>query len=339
MKIDRRSFLALSIGGAVGTALTPLPWKLQDDFAIWSQNWPWTPWPENGANSFVNTVSSLCSGGCGVSVRKVGERAVKVEGMPEHPTNRGGVCNLCAAGLQEVYGPSRVPSPLQRVGDRGQGQWAAISWDEALSQVAEKLGAIRQDGTPEALLCIADQKYGTMAALLQRFMTAYGSPNYLYPAGMAEAYSLTLRLMHGVEGDLAFDFENADYILSFGCGLIEGWGNTVRMIGVNSLWKDKKAVVKQIEPRLSNTAAKADQWIPITPGAEATLAMGIAYSIIKESLYDYDFVNNYAEGFDAFRDFVMTNYSPGNVAKQTGVDQSTIVALAREFSRARRPVR
>ncbi|MBL0714156.1 MAG: molybdopterin oxidoreductase, partial [Desulfosarcina sp.] len=120
MKIDRRSFLALSVGGTVGTALTPLPWKIQDDVAIWSQMWPWTPWPVDGENTFVNSVSTLCTDGCGITVRKAGERAVKIEGMETYPINAGGICNLCAAGLQKLYGPTRILSPLKRVGARGQ---------------------------------------------------------------------------------------------------------------------------------------------------------------------------------------------------------------------------
>ena len=133
---------------------------------------------------------------------------------------------------------------------------------------------------------------------------------------------------------MGFDLENADYVLSFGSGMIEGWGNTAHMIRINSIWNDTKAVVKQIEPRLSNTAAKSDQWIPIAPGTEGILALGIAYVILKESLYDYDFVNNFSAGFEEFRSVVLSGYSPGNVSKQTGVDQSTIVTLAREFARA-----
>ena len=124
MKIDRRSFLALSAGGAVGTALTPLPWKLQDDVAIWSTMWPWTPWPKDGENTFVNSVSTLCADGCGITVRKADARAVKIEGREGYPTNEGGICNLCSAGLQKLYGPTRVLTPLKRVGERGQGQWA-----------------------------------------------------------------------------------------------------------------------------------------------------------------------------------------------------------------------
>jgi anaerobic selenocysteine-containing dehydrogenase len=338
MKIDRRSFLALSVGGAVGTALTPLPWKIQDDLAIWTQMWPWTPFPPDGENTFVHTVSTLCQGGCGVTVRKVGERAVKIEGRKDYPTNEGGICNLCSAGLQMLYGPTRVPFPMKRIGERGANQWERISWDEAISMVAEQLGEIRQTGQPEAVACLAGSKYGSMPDLLKRFLTAYGSPNFITMPSMADAYDMTLKRMHGIDGCVGFDLENADYILSFGSGLIEGWGNTARMIRTNSHWKEVNATVKQIEPRLSNTAAKADQWVPITPGTEGLLALGIAYVIIKESLYNYDFVNNYAAGFDEIRSIVLSGYSPGNVSKQTGVDQSTIVTLAREFARARRPL-
>lgn len=338
MKIDRRSFLALSVGGAVGTALTPLPWKIQDDLAIWTQMWPWTPFPPDGENTYVSTVSSLCGGSCGVTVRKVGERAVKIEGREDYPTNAGGVCNLCASGLQMLYGPSRIPYPMKRVGERGDNQWERISWEEAIAMAAEQLGEIRQSGQPESVAVLTSQKYGSMPDLLKRFTTSYGSPNFMVTPSMVDAYELTLKRMNGVDATVGFDLEKADYILSFGSGLIEGWGNTAHMIRTNSKWKESHATVKQIEPRLSNTAAKADQWIPITPGTEGILALGIVYVIIKESLYDYDFVNNYADGFEALRDFVLSGYSPGNVSKQTGVDQSTIVSLAREFARARRPM-
>ena len=100
MKVDRRSFLSFILGGAAGTALSPLPWKLTDDFSIWSQNWPWTPVPEKGEISYVNSACTLCPGGCGISVRKIDNRAVKIEGKAGHPVNDGGICMLGLAGLQ-----------------------------------------------------------------------------------------------------------------------------------------------------------------------------------------------------------------------------------------------
>jgi len=89
MKIDRRSFLSFVIGGAAGTALSPLPWKLIDDSSIWSQNWAWTPVPQRGEITYVNSTCTLCPGGCGITVRKVGDRVVKIEGMMGHPVNDG----------------------------------------------------------------------------------------------------------------------------------------------------------------------------------------------------------------------------------------------------------
>jgi len=104
MKIDRRKFLACLGGcvggGIVGTLFSPLPWKLMDDIAIWTQNWPWTPMPEGGQSYYAQSACSLCSGGCGISIRKVKDRAVKIEGQTDYPLNKGGLCTLGLSGLQ-----------------------------------------------------------------------------------------------------------------------------------------------------------------------------------------------------------------------------------------------
>jgi len=114
MKIGRRSFLSFIIGGAAGTALSPLPWKLTDDLSIWTQAWPWTPVPADGEVSYVNSVCNLCPGGCGITARKVDNRVVKIEGMKGHPVNDGGICVLGLSGTQLLYGPWRVKKPLKK---------------------------------------------------------------------------------------------------------------------------------------------------------------------------------------------------------------------------------
>jgi len=143
MKIDRRSFLSFIIGGAAGTALSPLPLKLMDDSSIWTQMWPWTPVPVDGEASYVNSACTLCPGGCGITVRKIGERAVKIEGMKGHPVNDGGICILGLSGLQLLYGPTRVKTPLKRIGERGQGKWKKISWENAISEVVKNLAELK----------------------------------------------------------------------------------------------------------------------------------------------------------------------------------------------------
>ena len=349
MKIDRRSFLSLGVGVAAGTALSPLPWKLTDDLSIWTQNWPWTPVPEIGETSYVNSVCTLCPGGCGISVRKVEARGVKIEGMKGHPVNQGGICALGLSGLQLLYGPTRIKTPLKRVGKRGEGQWAKISWEQAISEIAEKLDGLRTSGNAHTIAGIAGSRQGTVSQLLKRFLTAYGSPNFFHAPSSADTYQLVLQYMNGVSASPGFDLENADFILSFGSGLLDGWGAPVRMFKANTGWRKAKTRVIQIEPRLSRTAAKADRWITITPGTEAALALGVAHVLIKEMLYNKDFVDNYAYGFESFvtdkgemkkgfKQTVLEDYSPEAVARVTGMDPSAIILLAREFARAKAPL-
>ena len=102
MEINRRHFIALLAGGAAGINLTPLPWKLTDDIAIWTQNWPWVPVPPKGEFSHVKSVCRLCPGGCGITVRKVDGRAVKIEGRTDYPVNPGGICPLGAVSYTHL---------------------------------------------------------------------------------------------------------------------------------------------------------------------------------------------------------------------------------------------
>ena len=334
MKIDRRSFLSFVIGGAAGTALSPLPWKLTDDSAIWTQAWPWTPVPTDGEVSYVNSICSLCTGGCGITARKIDNRFVKIEGMNGHPVNDGGLCVLGLSGTQLLYGPMRVKAPLKKVN----GRFREISWDAAIAEISNKLGELRSKGESHKFACISGTDRGTVSELLSRFLTVFGSSNFTRTPSIQDSYELTLHLMQGVAGIPGFDVENADFVLSFGSGIIDGWGSPVRMFKANSSWKKSGVKLVQIEPRLSNTAAKSDKWIPINPGTEGALALGLANVIIKESIYNKSFVNNYSAGFDKWKRRILDGYSPEIVAKVTGIDKAVIVSLARDFARSSKPL-
>jgi anaerobic selenocysteine-containing dehydrogenase len=334
MKIDRRSFLSFAIGGAAGTALTPLPWKLTDDFAIWSQNWPWTPVPEKGETTHVKSTCTLCPGGCGISVRLVADKVVKIEGLKDHPVNDGGVCVLGLSGPQLLYGPNRVQTPKKKVN----GKWRTISWDAALAEIVTKLGELRSKGQTHSLACICDSDRGTVPELLNRFLTVYGSPNFIRTPSIQDNYELALYLTQGVRAMPGFNVSDSDFILSFGSGLIEGWESPVYMFRGKSALKEKGGRMGQIEPRLSKTAAKSDQWIAVKPGTEGALALGLANVIITEGLLKKDFVENHTAGFAEIKKLVSDGYSPDAVAKITGLDASVIVALAKDFAVARRPL-
>ena len=357
MKLDRRTFIELAVGFTVGAGaginFSPVPWKLTDDFSIWTQNWPWVPVPKQGEVTHADSVCNLCPGGCGITVRKVDDRATKIEGREGYPVNNGGICILGAAGLQLLYGPWRAPGPLRRVGKPGSGHFDRISWDEAISEVVEKLEDLRQKGQSHTVACILGSDRGTVPQLFNRFLKAYGSPNFIRTASAEDTYELALGLMQGATASVGYDLERANFILSFGSGLIEGWGSPVRVIQAHSLWRSgdlkKRATVVQVEPRLSNTAAKADKWYPVRPGTEAALALGLAHVIVKESLYDSNFINDHTFGFEDWSDYsgkmymgfkrlVLTEYTPEAVSRITGLSAKKIVGLARAYAKAKRPL-
>ena len=334
MKVDRRGFLSFILGGAAGTALSPLPWKLTDDFAIWTQNWPWTPVPEKGEIRYVTSACALCPGGCGISVKKSAERVIKIEGLKGHPVNDGGLCILGLAGAQLLYGPTRIRTPLKKIN----GSWQKISWPDAMAEVVAKLTQLRDRGATHKVACVAGSDRGTVPGLLNRFLTVYGSPNFIRTPSIWDSYELTLYLTQGTRSMAGFDIENAGFILSFGSGLIEGWGSPGYMLRAKSMSREKGGRMDQVECRLSKTAAKSDHWISIKPGTEGALALSLAHVIIKEGLYNREFVDGYTQGLSVHDQRIIDGFPPETVSGTTGVSTDTILALARDFAHARKPL-
>ncbi len=331
MKVDRRSFLGLGLGAAAGIAVSPVAIKLTDDSSIWTQNWPWTPVPQDGEITYENSACSLCPGSCGLSVRRIKGRPVKIEGIDGHPVNNGGACLHGIAGLQYLYDPSRVKTPMKKV----DGKFKAISWDEAISLVSEKLSDLRREGKSSSLACITGGGAGSVNALFKRFMDAYGSSNAYSMPSLEGNLALTAATLHGAERTLGFDLANSDFILSFGAGIIEGWGSPVACFQANASRKERHAKLFQIEPRLSNTAAMADKWIPIKPGTEADLALGICAVLLKKNIFT---PGDFGTGFSRFTAMVEKEYAPAKVEAITGIKAAQVEALAESFVKADAPV-
>ncbi len=334
MKVDRRCFLGLGLGVVAGAVVSPPGAKLTDDLAIWTQNWPWTPVPKDGKVTYEKTTCSLCKGNCGISVRKVGGRPVHISGQEGHPVSDGGACLHGISGLQYLYGLTRINAPLKRNGDT----FEKISWKEAVSHVADRLNTMRENGDADKLACITGKERGSIPELFKRFMKVYGSPHYYSMSDMNTTWRTVAETMHGVNADMGFDFENATHILSFGSGLLEGWGSPVNNFRINAGRKDKGGKLVQVEPRLSNTAACADRWVPALPGSEADLALAVCSVIMKEELYDASYLASYNTGFSAFTRLVTSTYTPEKMESRTGVSASDIKSLAREFAKADKPL-
>jgi anaerobic selenocysteine-containing dehydrogenase len=355
MGTSRRNFIKFTAGGIAGIHMTPLPFKLMDDVAIWTQNWPWVPVPPEGEFTHVKSVCTLCHGGCGIEVRKVDERAIKIEGRTDYPVNPGGICAVGMGGLQLLYNKSiRYTGPMRRVGKRGSGKFVGITWPEALHELAVRISYLRKTERSESVVTVDGNPVGsTMSAMIERLTRAIGSPNYTRLPSLEDTYHMGSFLMHGTDSPIAYDLENADYILSFGCGFLEGWGSSGRVMNAWSILRDKalegKARVVQIESRASNTASKADLWVAPRPGTDGALALGIAHMIIKNGWYDAKFVNDYSFGFNdwiskdgtehvGFKTIVLENYPPDKVAKITGVSAEKVKSLAEAFAYANAPL-
>lgn len=349
MKVDRRLFLkalAFAGGGTLGFMSSPAPWHLIRDLARWTQNWPWVPVPLHGEPSLEKSVCGMCDGGCGIKVRKLGRRLVRIDGDEHHPLNRGLLCPRGTAALQMVYGPSRITHPLKRTGTQDNPKWESLSWEEAIEEVAREIERIRAAKQSHALACVTNGCDSTVSQLFERFLHAVGSRNFVRMDSGRDARNMTLKLMQGVDGNVAYDFENARFILSFGCALLEGWGTWGRMYRAyaSSLAESDSGRVEivQVDSNLSTTASKASRWVPIKPGADAALALGLAHVLIRDKLYDEEFVDRHCFGFEdwkgpdgetheGFKSMVLAHYSPQSVERLTTVPAKEIENLAHKF--------
>jgi len=331
------------MGGGAGVAIA-----LGGGFWKWSQMPSGEKGLQPGVEKWVPTVCAQCMGGCGVLARIIDGWAVNIVGNPLHPVNRGTLCPKGIAGLQGLYDPDRIRTPQKRKGKRGKGQWDSISWDEALSTITESLKKLRKNGEPHRLAVLGGRYRGLMRSLWERFLEAFGSPNYIDNQFQWEGPPVEgLVLTQGIYSLPAYDFENARYLLSFGSGLLESYWSPVQALSAYGQFRrgtpDRRGKLVQIEPRLSITGIKADEWLPIQPGTEGLLALGIANMMIKEGLYNKEFVASLSSGFESwtdtsgkehlgFKEFVLSEYDSDVVSRRTGVHIDSIIRLAREFA-------
>ncbi|MGB7575008.1 MAG: molybdopterin-dependent oxidoreductase [Thermodesulfobacteriota bacterium] len=338
MKITRRSLLKMIAAATCGMAL---PDELLHALP---REGEWIPYEEYWSTG----VCLQCPSGCGLRIRSVNHWPVKLEGIKDHPMNKGRLCPKGQSGLQVLYDPDRIRHPLKRKGKRGEGNWEKISWDEAIRLVTQRLKTLRQDGKPHQLMVLGGRYRGHMADLMARFLKAYGSPNHLgNPARGSEGILKGHLFTMGVKDFLAIHWEELNYVLSFGASLLEASRPSLRNLwGYGFLRRGRPGVrgkLVQIDPRFSITASKADQWVPIQPGTDGALALGIGHWIIKEKKYDHQFVDSHTFGFwdwkdrdgkthMGFKTLVLKEYSPKQVSSLTGVPEEAIIQMAKEFS-------
>ncbi len=347
MMMGRRRFIGFAAGAAAGTALGGMAGRSLGDLLASAE----TPMaPPRGPETFVLSVCDMCPGGCGVRVRRIGERAVKLDGNPLHPVNSGRLCPRGQSALQSLCHPDRPAGPLRRVGPRSSlRSFERVSWDLALAEIGARLRAVKQFGRPGSTVLVRDGSAGLGPRLGRRLLQALGSPHDVVLHRGDEAAALALRLTQGVRAVPALDLKSSDYVLSLGSALLEAWDSPVHTMRAYGEFRQgrtgRRGKLVQVESRLSITGASADEWIAVRPGTESLFALGVAAAIVSEGLYAREFVLEHTSGFEdapeaegvrrGLRSVLQRHYGLERVEAETGVPVHVILRIAREFASAR----
>ncbi|MFQ5528021.1 MAG: molybdopterin-dependent oxidoreductase [Thermoanaerobaculia bacterium] len=339
MILERREFLKV-LGGAVGTVSLGSCGRflVPDRMVELALRGP-------GIEREMNTICGLCEGGCGLTVRLVDDLPVGLKGNRRHPLNRGGLCPVGQAGLEVLYAPNRLQGPLRRQGDGG---FLTIPWDQALTEIADRLGELRDAGAGVRIAFLNGEPGRLFHDLADRFTRTLGSVNI---ARRHSVDALPFRLSQGLDQVPGFDLANSDLVLSVGLDLFEDGAAPIHAIAamIGSRDNRDRATLVHVGSRLSPTATKAAERLAVAPGTHAAAALGIAHVLVREGRYDHRFVQDHCFGFDdwtdeggrsrlGFRRLLLEQYYPDRAARLSGSDPGQIIRVARRLARAERPV-
>ena len=284
--------------------------------------------------TIVRTSCRGCHGVCQVLVHMDGDKVVKVTGDPESPASRGYICPKGKAAPEILYHPDRLTHPLKRVGKRGENKWKQVSWDEALSEMAEKFAAIRKESGAE-FVAMAQGTGRPYTPWNQRFANSFGTPNFVshsqncfFPRIIASNLTMGRLPISDLYG---FGGQMPSCIMIWGCnitanGAADGMcGGTLQ----RAIKQAQKVIV--VDPRRIKPAEKADHWLQIRPGTDGALALAMINTIITEELVDRNFIDDYSTGFDGLIEHVR-NFTPEWAEPITRVSADEIRAAARTFA-------
>ena len=273
-------------------------------------------------------------------------RLVKLEGQPNSIRGRGKICSKGAAGINQLYDPDRILYPMKRVGKRGEGKWKRISWDDALTDLSGRLKKLRDDGHPEKFMFHYGRMKGSSSKIVKSvFLANYGTKTVGNHTSICEGGKWTAQeLTWGKHYD-NWDFDNTKYVLNFGSNCLEAGTNSIPgMLRLSSAIVDRKVKLVTFDVRISNTAAKSTEWVPIKPGTDNAVVLAMCNVVVEAGLYDKDFFKylKVTKDIDAsFDEKISTlkkhldQYTPAWAEKISGVPAAKIKEIALEFAKAK----
>ncbi len=309
--LGRRDFLKIvGVGGAGATVAGCSTDKVERLI-------PYVVPPEEitpGVATWYASTCGECASGCGIRVRTREGRAVMIEGNPNHPVSRGGVCSRGVSALQGLYNPDRVATPL-RAGPQG---FEAITWEEALALLAERLG------TGGRSLFVTGRKGPTEGGLLDRFVAAVGGDRVIHDPLDDSALRAAVNIAFGVNALPRYDIAAADLLVSFGADFLETWISPVRFAGdfarMHAVDHGEKGKFVFVGPRLSLTGQNADEWIPGRAGSEASIALALAGELVRRGAD----AGPYTE--------MASRHTLEEAAREAGVEAGALAELAGRFA-------
>ena len=283
---------------------------------------------------------NICFNCCPTQYHLKDGKVIRVTGNEDDPQWKGKVCPKSQFLLQLHNSPDRLTQPLKRVGERGEGKFVPITWDQALDEIAAKMEAVRAEHGPEALAIFAGTRTGTLTrkGYIRLFTQMWGTPNFtdtepFCSEAKAVAYDQTLGMLGSGNSYTPGDLGSAALYVYFGDNQAESRPVHFGMINDWRLRNGARMVV--VDPRLTVTASKADQWLGIRPGTDLALALALAHHVFQCNLHDRRFCTNWVEGWEAWRDYLFDmGYSPDWAAGITGIEAAQIRALAEDIAQA-----
>ncbi len=236
------------------------------------------------------TVCTLCVSRCPVIAYTDEGRLAKMGGNPQSIRTGGRLCARGQAAVEQANDPDRVLYPMKRAGARGEGKWQRVSWEVALGELAGLMKGLRDKGTPERFMVQHGWlSAGTQGMLADVFMPAYGSASLAGPESLGRRARLAAhRLTWGGAPD-HWDLENARFILNFGSNFLEAHTNYValaRRFSQNAV--DRGGRLVTFDVRLSNTAARSEEWVPVRSGTDLAVVLAMCNVVMEKGLYKGD---------------------------------------------------
>lgn len=282
----------------------------------------------------------ICFNACTLKFHLRDGELVNILGNDDDPVFQGRICPKSQMTLQLYRNPERLTRPLKRVGPCGSGRFEAISWEQALDEIAERLAAVRRDHGSESLALHMGTRTGVLNIMgyMRLFAQLWGTPNVLTTepfcdAGKVVALELTLGSTSMGNIYTEDDIGSARLYVYFGDNQAETRPVNFGMVNDWRLRSGARMVV--IDPRLTATASKADQWLAIRPGTDMALALGLIHEIFATGRHDQRFCEQWVMGWENWRDFITARgYDADWAAGVTGLDAAVIRTLAADIAAA-----